>query len=713
MPKTIRVYINGFIGEDFWDPDAGNTVRTVVRQVGDAKAGDTLEVHVNSLGGDFFEGLAIYANLRQFEAAGMRVVMHVDGVAASAASIIALAGQDRFIAPAALIMIHNVWTWAVGDEHDMRKAADELKLFNGRAAAVYAERTNETVESATALMDDETWMTAEQAVERGFATAVSTSAGSDDEVRARALACPMPRGLRNVPDWLRASNAPKITPDMTVRASARAAAIPPAGPSGAANPPARPGAAHKETTMEEDIETPDVTVSGPAAGGGSPGEAAVKAERTRVTAVLAILAQARASGRIPEDKLEALQGRALSEGMGTLDVKAALTDLVLAEATSEAPPSRTRTQVTGDGGERFVTGVSQAIMARAGLEARDVRNEFNGVGLQGLVALCLDRAGVRAVGLSPTAIAKQIMAMHTSSDFPLVLENVASKSVLKGYSTVEEVFEKLASRGSVSDYKTVKRVGLSEFASLARVEEGAEYEEGTFGERGASIAVAKYGRTLTVTEEMVVNDDVGAFTDRPRKMGAAAKRTVGNLFWAIYTDNPTFNGAALFSAGRKNLLTGGGSALADSGLTAAYNLFMTRTDADMAGGSVADAVIGMTPKYLVVPVALEQAALRLMTQEFVNGTGGALGGTPNTHRGRFEVIKEARLDRVAGGTTRWFLSADPGVNDTIEVSYLDGNDQPQITRYEDGKRDSISFKVRMITGVAPLDFAGIQRNDGA
>ncbi len=124
-----------------------------------------LDVYINSPGGDVFAGYAIYNILRRHPA---RVTVHVDGLAASAASTVAMAG-DRIVMPAAsMMMIHRAWTLACGDAARLLDIAAELERVDGQLAQIYADRTGKAIEDIKALMAAETWMTGAEALEMGF-----------------------------------------------------------------------------------------------------------------------------------------------------------------------------------------------------------------------------------------------------------------------------------------------------------------------------------------------------------------------------------------------------------------------------------------------------------------------------------------------------------------------------------------------------------------
>lgn len=130
---------------------------------------DLITVHINSLGGSAFDGIAIYNQLAKHPA---RVVVNIDGVAASAASVIAMAGDEINIAPGASIMIHGTQSMAEGSAEDMERQVKSLKALNASLAEIYSRRTGIPAADMLEMMKAETWFQPETALERGFATAI-------------------------------------------------------------------------------------------------------------------------------------------------------------------------------------------------------------------------------------------------------------------------------------------------------------------------------------------------------------------------------------------------------------------------------------------------------------------------------------------------------------------------------------------------------------
>ena len=178
---TITMF--DIIGEDFWS-GGGVTAKKVaaqLRAIGDRP----VEVQINSPGGDMFEGIAIYNVLREHQ---QEITVRIMGMAASAASIIAMAGDRIEIGAASFVMIHNCWVLAMGNQNDMRELADWLEPFDQAMVDLYAQRSGEDAEQIAAWMDKETYMSGQQAIERGFADGLLPADATEIDPEAQAAA---------------------------------------------------------------------------------------------------------------------------------------------------------------------------------------------------------------------------------------------------------------------------------------------------------------------------------------------------------------------------------------------------------------------------------------------------------------------------------------------------------------------------------------------
>ncbi|KEP68411.1 peptidase [Thioclava dalianensis] len=159
--RTISVL--DVIGADVWgDGVTAKRISGALRAMGDGP----VTVNINSPGGDFFEGLAIYNQLREHKG---EVTVRVLGMAASAASVIVMAGDQILMARASFLMIHNTWVLAAGDRHAFREVADWLEPFDEAAVSIYAARTGIDAKALAAMLDKETWIGGDSAVDQGFA----------------------------------------------------------------------------------------------------------------------------------------------------------------------------------------------------------------------------------------------------------------------------------------------------------------------------------------------------------------------------------------------------------------------------------------------------------------------------------------------------------------------------------------------------------------
>lgn len=162
-----EIYIYDVIGEDFWT-GGGVTAAKFLKAV-EASNASTIHLRINSPGGDVFEARAIVSAMQR---SNTRFVAHVDALAASAASVIAVAADEVVMAPGSLLMIHNAWTLAMGDKGAMLDTAALLEKIDGTIVDQYAAKTGIAKADIAAMMGAETWITAEDAVAQGFADSI-------------------------------------------------------------------------------------------------------------------------------------------------------------------------------------------------------------------------------------------------------------------------------------------------------------------------------------------------------------------------------------------------------------------------------------------------------------------------------------------------------------------------------------------------------------
>ena len=172
--NEVDIQIYGDITSwDWYESDVSS--HTLSKQIESLEC-DQINVYINSYGGEVAEGLAIYNQLKRHKA---KVKTICDGFACSAASVVFMAGDERVMSTASLLMIHNAWTWASGNANDLRKQADDLDKITQASINAYLQEVNVTEEELKQMLDDETWITPQEALDMEFITTIVNEKDSD------------------------------------------------------------------------------------------------------------------------------------------------------------------------------------------------------------------------------------------------------------------------------------------------------------------------------------------------------------------------------------------------------------------------------------------------------------------------------------------------------------------------------------------------------
>lgn len=166
--NTADIYIYGDIYDSWWSEESNSAIslKDKLLEMGDISE---INLHINSLGGDVFEGLAMFNLLKQHKA---NVKVYIDGVAASIASVIAMAGNSIYMPKNSMMMIHNCWTYECGNAKDLRKTADDLDKIMEASIESYMSKISIDRDELIELLDNETWLTAQECFDKGFCTEI-------------------------------------------------------------------------------------------------------------------------------------------------------------------------------------------------------------------------------------------------------------------------------------------------------------------------------------------------------------------------------------------------------------------------------------------------------------------------------------------------------------------------------------------------------------
>lgn len=580
-------------------------------------------VHINSPGGSVTDALAIYSILRKHQG---HITAVVDGLCASAATIVALAADEIVMAEHSLLMVHNPWTVASGDAAQMRKTADTLDVASREMVALYTERTGLSGDKVSAIMGAETWFNAYEAVEAGFAHRVDNTERNKPRMAATAMSF-----LSTVVS----------SPEAAIQSRRRL------------------------TDSKENHRRQIIAMCAPFASNDS----VIKLRESKEIMTYT-------TAQVREKLLVAL-------GEGTTPT------------TSQQPCTFGHIS----NGNIVRDGMVDALSTRLGLaKAQDANNPFRTMSLAEMARAALAERGV---GVASYGTKMQLVGAaftHHTSDFGNVLMDVSEKAMLRGWEASGETFQAWTKKGSLSNFHTAHRVGMSGFPTLPRVHEGAEYKYVSCNERGAPIALATYGGLFSITRQAIINDDLSAFSSLPAQLGRSASRTIGDLVYSVLTTNAKFvDGNPLFSEAHGNIDETAASMSPAILGELRRKMRLQKDDFDTA--------LNISPAFVIVPAGLESAAIQVLNSTSLPGVEMNSGiANPVSKMG--QLIVESRLDRLP--TPYWFVAAEQG-SDTIEVAYLDGLDTPYLEEQEGWSVDGISLKVRIDAGVAPLDYRGLAR----
>ncbi len=330
----------------------------------------------------------------------------------------------------------------------------------------------------------------------------------------------------------------------------------------------------------------------------------------------------------------------------------------------------------------------------------DAARQYRGMTLLELARESLGNAGVNTRGLSRDEVATR--ALHSTSDFPEILSAVTNKTLRQAYDAYPRTFALFCRQVLATDFKSMHRVQLGEAPQLLEVGESGEFKRGTLGESKESYRVKTYGRVVAITRQVLINDDLDAFTRIPAMYGNSIAQLESDVVWGIITANPAMaDGNALFHTTHKNL-AGTGAALDVASVGAARAAMALQTGLDKK------TVLNIRPAFLIVPAALELKAEQLVAQNLVPADSAKV--VPQSIR-TLSPISEPRLD--AASATSWYLAASPNQIDTIEYAYLEGQQGAYIETRNGFDVDGVEIKCRLDFGAKAIDWRGLYKNPGA
>lgn len=353
------------------------------------------------------------------------------------------------------------------------------------------------------------------------------------------------------------------------------------------------------------------------------------------------------------------------------------------------------------------------------------QEHFANLGLYRLAEACVRRMGINpekfnrqdvarmAMGHQPTfdrlRVQRSNEAYHTTGSFANLLLDAANKTLRAAYEEAPYTWSLWARQAaSVADFKNINRVQLGESGNLEMVPETKQYPEKSVGDTKRTYQIAKYGAEFTVSWETVVNDDLDALSRIPAMQGNAARRTQEKVVYDALLSNPTMPDTyALFSASHPSGSNVSGSAAAPSVQTLSDGFEAM----GLQKGLSSDVYLNLVPRTLLVPLNYSATALEIVNSQSYaasNNNSGVVNIYGVNGVRPLQVVTTPLLD--ANNATNWYLIADNAQIDTVEITFLQGEEAPVLENEWIMSNDVYRYKVRQSFAAAVIDHRGIFGN---
>jgi phage major head subunit gpT-like protein len=294
--------------------------------------------------------------------------------------------------------------------------------------------------------------------------------------------------------------------------------------------------------------------------------------------------------------------------------------------------------------------------------------------------------------------------MHTTSDFPSLLADVANKTLRAAYDAAPQTWRPFAKMISASDFRALNVLQIGDAPELLEVLEHGEFTSGTITESKETVRLKTWGRIFAITRQALINDDLGAFAEIPAAFGRKSADKMSDLAWSIITTNAALaDGFNLFSSNHANL-----SATSDP-ITVA-SLGAARAAMRQQKGIDGSTPMNLVARYLIVPASLETIADQYVS---VITPGQTTNANPFQPGGRtpLTVIAESRLD--ANSILAWYVAADASQVPLLHFVTLDGQEGPEVRQMEGFDVDGIKYRCRLDVNFAAADYRAGYKNPGA
>jgi len=708
--KKAEVFIYDVIGS--WGISASKFI-TDLKQYNDV---ENIEVRINSVGGDVFDGIAMYNVLKDHPAT---VTVYIDALAASIASVVAMAGDKIVMYDTSEMMIHKPWTMTVGNADQLRKDAEVLDKIQANIAKAYLTKVKGLTQAdLDKMMSDETWMNGEESQTFGFADEVIT-AGEDMEKKIEKAVSndKIMKEFKNIPQRLQTvmNNIGGQKPvEPVIMNNAKKDSLTSIEGVTQMTPEEIKAQAEKAEKEKKDAAN-----------------ASIASERQRVMDITA-------SGEMLKIKAETVK-KAIEDGVSFSDAAKVFHKEAAESATAQIPTIK----VGKEDGEKFVDLCKLALEDASGLikdakVQKEVRGSGAPRGIQALARTCLERDGVSHVASRTNEeIAGKILNQiaQGTGDFTNILVDAINKNLSKGMQEAPTTYRTWTRSMPVMNFQTYNHIAMSNFSDVEVIAEGEKFQQGAFSDKKETGKIETYGKAYTISRQAIVNDDLNAFTRVPAAIGASIERKKNSSLYDLLISNSLVGPAMgedslyLFDAtattGHGNYVaSGSGGAPSATTIGAGRLAMMTRKllKPDEISGSQ---YTGIAPSFIIADPNLQTTIEQIVYTNFVIAGAAASAGAgqvgiynpygPGGANVLAPIFEPYLINADSGSGTGWYLAASPNAIDTALLLLLNGNEAP-VLRSENsrvGEALGVSWDIHLDWKWMFGDWRGMYYNHGA
>jgi phage head maturation protease len=360
----------------------------------------------------------------------------------------------------------------------------------------------------------------------------------------------------------------------------------------------------------------------------------------------------------------------------------------MAEKNKDTKVSNVHVEVGASHEDKVRTGVENTLQHRINPEAKltEQGRQYRGMSMIRLASLFV---GSDSRYMSDEEIIKRAM---TTSDFPLILANVAEKELLAKYQLAPATFEPWTRKGTLRNFKTKHLLQTGEFPAMKKRQQNGEFEYGSVGESEETVRLEKYGRILSLTEEIFIDDDLGAVSEFVQDAGPSAKRLESDLVYSVLSDNADMaDSVALFHANHANLGTTG--APSETTFNEAFQAMKGQL-------SIGGQYLNISPAYAICGPQMEASFKKFLSTIQPTATSDV-----NIYAGSVKLIVDPRISNK-----NWFLAADPSSAPTVTLFRHQGQEGPRVSTRNKWENGNFEIKVEHAAVAKAPDYRGLFKN---